>query len=190
MSASYDVDANFSWTTRHVTVHTVADVRNTSGSSASSVVFNVSTLRTGHANIGAVTVNGSAVNASVSDQTLFVPASLAAGSSASISITYTATLSTSTRGDYFGFAQTGGVMTAYRWIPWLSRATRFNRPSVGEPWVTPTANSVRVSITTDRRLTFATSGRKVADNGLTQVFAANDVRDFNFSAAPDYKTAS
>ena len=51
-------------------------------------------------------------------------------------------------------------MTAYRWIPWLSRATRFSRPSVGEPWVTPTADSVHVSISTDRRLTFATSGRR------------------------------
>jgi hypothetical protein len=171
-------------------VQTTANVRNTSGGSVGSVVFNLSTLRTGHANVGAVTVNGASVNPGVSDQTIFVPASLSAGESANIVINYTATLSTSTRGDYFGFAQTGGVMTAYRWIPWLSRATRFNRPSVGEPWVTPTSPYVHVTISTDRRLTFATSGRKIADSGLTQTFVANNVRDFNFSAAPDYKQAS
>jgi hypothetical protein len=36
----------------------------------------------------------------------------------------------------------------------------------------------------------ATSGRRISVNGLTQTFVANNVRDFNFSAAPDYQTAS
>jgi hypothetical protein len=49
---------------------------------------------------------------------------------------------------------------------------------------------VHVTLHADRRLTFATSGHRVSDNGLTQSFAASNVRDFNFSAAPDYRTAS
>ena len=192
LRAYYDVDATFNWGNRAVSVHTVADVTNTTSSAISQIVFNLGALRMGHAHVGSVLVNDHAVTPSVSDQTIVVPVSpaLAPGAHTPISISYTATLSTSTSGDYAEFAQTGGVMTAYRWIPWLSRPTRFDRPSVGEPWVTPISPSVRVKLTSDRRLTFATSGRRTVDNGLSQTFVAYNVRDFNFSAAPDYKTAS
>ena len=61
-------------------------------------------------------------------------------------------------GDRFQFARLGGYMTAYRWIPWLSRNVKYNRDSASEVWVTPTANSVRVEITTDQALKMATSG--------------------------------
>ena len=50
-------------------------------------------------------------------------------------------------GDDWEFARIGDVLTAYRWIPWLSRPTRFNRPNVGDPWVTAQADEVRVEIT-------------------------------------------
>jgi hypothetical protein len=49
---------------------------------------------------------------------------------------------------------------------------------------------VHVAITTDRPLVIASSGERLSGNGLTQVFEARNVRDFNFSAAPDYHTAS
>jgi hypothetical protein len=107
---------------------------------------------------------------------------------------YTATLSANPDPNGYtpGFARSNGVMTAYRWIPWLSRSTQFNNPAGGEPWVTPVSASVRVVLTTDVRLTFATSGRRVstANNGLTQEFVATKVRDFNLSAATDYRSAS
>ena len=89
-----------------------------------------------------------------------------------------------------GFARASGVLTAFRFIPWLSRSTQFNNPSGGESWVTPVSPSVRVAITTDVRLKFATSGRRVVDNGLTQEFVATNVRDFNLSASDTYKSQS
>ena len=192
LSASYVVDATFNWSTRAVTVHSSANVKNTTGSAIGALAFNLATLRIGHAHVGVVNVDGHAVSVDVDDQTVFVPLSpaLAPGARSIVTISYTATLSTSTVDDNAEFARTGGIMTAYRWIPWLSRPTRFDRPNVGETWVTSVSPSVRVTLHSDRRLTFATSGHRVSDNGLTQTFAASNVRDFNFSAAPDYKTSS
>ena len=46
-------------------------------------------------------------------------------------------------------------MTAYRWIPWLTRTTPFDRPSVGDPFVTASSPRVEVTITSDRPATFA-----------------------------------
>ena len=192
LRAKYTVDASFAWSSRAVSVQSTANVKNTTSSSTNELAFNLSTLRTGHAHLGSVLVDGHGANATVNDQTVLVPLgrALAPGERVVVAISYTATLSSSTSGDRFGFARTGGVMTAYRWIPWLSRPTQFNRPSVGETWVTPTSPSVRVTLTSDRKLTFATSGRRVAGNGLSQTFVAKKVRDFNFSAAPDYRKAS
>ena len=196
LRATYDVDASFSWASRAVSVRTAIDLYNPTAGSVSTVAFNLATLRIGNngggANVGVVTVNGSAVSETIDDQTVLVPfsPSLSAGGSADVVINYTSKLSSSSAGDYWSFARLKGVMTAYRWIPWLSRTTRFNRPSVGEPWVTPSSTYVRVAITTDRTLKIASSGQRISVNGLTQVFVARNVRDFNFSAAPDYRTAS
>ena len=67
-----------------------------------------------------------------------------------------------------------------------------NRPNHGDPFETPTSRSVRVKITTSRKLVLATSGDRtaVSADGLTQTFAATDVRDFNITAAIDYRTRS
>jgi hypothetical protein len=192
LRATYDVVASFSWASRAVNVKTTVQVSNPTAGSVETVAFNLATLRIGNAHVGVVTVDGNPVSETIDDQTVLVPFSpqLAAGDSASVVINYSATLSSRSDGDYWSFARLDGVMTAYRWIPWLSRDVRFNRPSVGEPWVTPSSSSVRVTITTDRTLKIASSGRRVSGNGLTQTFEARNVRDFNFSAAPDYRTAS
>jgi hypothetical protein len=49
-----------------------------------------------------------------------------------------------------------------------------------------------VRLTTDRPLAIAATGERVSvsADGLTQTFVAHDVRDFNFSAAPNYRTRS
>ncbi len=192
LSATYDVDATFNWTDRSVAVSTVAQVTNTTNRTVSLLAFNLAPLRIGRAHLGTVTVRGNSAGAYTDDQTVMVPVSpaLNPGASAPVRIDYTATLSSSSGGDLWQFARLAGVMTAFRWIPWLSRPVRFDRPSVGEPWVTPSSRRVVVSITTDRSLVIATSGRRVSNNGLTQTFEATNVRDFNFSAAPDYKTRS
>jgi len=192
LRATYDVTASFSWSTRAVSVHTTAHVTNPTGGSVSTVAFNLATLHTGNANVGVVTVRGSAVSETISDQTVLVPFSppLGAGSSADVVINYNATLASKAGGYKWQFVRRGGVMTAYRWIPWLSRTARFGNVGGGESYVTPSSTRVDVQITTDQPLVIASSGRRTGPNGLTQTFEAHNVRDFNFSAAPDYQTAS
>ncbi|HUR17034.1 MAG TPA: hypothetical protein VMZ33_07090 [Candidatus Limnocylindrales bacterium] len=192
LRATYDVDATFNWATRAVSVRTAARVTNPGGSSVSTAAFNVVPLRQGNANLGAVTVNGSYAPAQADDQTVLVTMSpaLGPGDSATVVINYTATLNSTATGEQWLFARADGVMAAYRWIPWLARETRYNRPSVGDPWATDISSSVTVDITTDRVLKFASTGRRISSSngGLTQHFTAASVRDFNFTAAPDYVT--
>jgi len=192
LSATYDVSASFSWSTRAVSVHTTAHVTNTSGASVSTVAFNLATLHTGAANVGVVTVRGSNVTESVNDQTIKVPFSpaLGAGSSADVVINYTARLASKAGGYKWEFTRSGGVMTAYRWIPWLSRSIRFSNPGGGEATETNTTDHVHVVLTTDQPLVIASSGQLTNANGLTKTYDAYNVRDFNFSAAPDYHTAT
>lgn len=192
LSATYDVSASFSWSTRAVSVHTTAHVTNTSGASVSTVAFNLATLHTGAANVGLVTVRGSAVSEIVKDQTVKVPFSpaLGAGSTADVVINYTANLAATGGGYKWEFTRSSGVMTAYRWIPWLSRTIRFSNAGGGEATETPTTSHVHVVLTTDQSLVIASSGQLTNVNGLTKTFDAYNVRDFNFSAAPDYHTAS
>lgn len=192
LKATYEVSANFSWATRAVSVQTTARVTNPTGGSVSTVAFNLGTLRTGKANVGVVTVRGNPVNETIQDQTVLVPFSppLGAGSSADVVINYNATLAAKAGGYKWQFVRKGGVMTAYRWIPWLSRTAKFANVGGGEQYVTPSSTSVEVAIRTDRPLDIASSGRRTSVNGLTQTFVAHNVRDFNFSAAPDYQTSS
>lgn len=192
LRATYEVTASFSWATRAVSVHTTARVTNPTGGAVSTVAFNLATLHTGNASVGVVTVRGNPVNETISDQTVLVPFSppLGAGSTADVVINHKATLASRAGGYKWQFVRRSGVMTAYRWIPWLSRTARFANAGGGESYVTPSSASVEVAITTDQPLVIASSGRRVAVNGLTQTFVAHDVRDFNFSAAPDYQTAT
>ncbi len=192
LRATYDVTASFSWATRAVSVHTVAHVTNPTASSVSTVAFNLATLRTGAAQVGVVTVRGTPVSEWTSGQTVLVPFSpaLPVGGSADVVINYNATLRSSSSGYQWEFTRLKGVMTAYRWIPWLSRTLRFSNPGGGEATETPSSSYVHVAITTDQPLVIASSGERLPGNGLTQVFEARNVRDFNFSAARDYHTAS
>lgn len=192
LRATYEVTANFSWATRAVSVQTTARVTNPTGGAVSTVAFNLATLHTGNANVGVVTVRGNAVNETINDQTVLVPFSppLGAGSNADVVINYKATLASRAGGYKWQFVRRGGVMTAYRWIPWLSRTARFANAGGGESYVTPSSASVEVAITTDQPLVIASSGQQIGVNGLTRTFVAHNVRDFNFSAAPDYQMAT
>lgn len=194
LKATYEVKATFAWNSRSVSVDSTARVTNSSNGKISVIAFNLATLRTGNAQVGSVTVDGASASRNIDDQTVLVnlPSALSVGDDALVRIRYTAVLSSSPNANGYtpGFARSNGVLTAYRWIPWLSRTTRFNNTGGGEPWVTPVSSSVRVALTTDTRLIFATSGRRVADNGLTQQFVATNVRDFNLSASPSYQSGS
>jgi hypothetical protein len=194
LSATYDVHATFGWDDREVTVSTVAVVTNTARWPVSVLAFNLAALRTGDARVGEVAVDGTPATPAIDDQTVVVPLAQELGptETATVSIRYSARLhaSASVDGDAWEFARIDDVLTAYRWIPWLSRTTRFNRPNVGDPFVTASSPHIRVSITTDRDVAMATSGRRVNSDGLTQVFEASNVRDFNFAASTSYRTRS
>ena len=156
--------------------------------------FNLGTLRTGRA-VVKVSINGLLVDASIDDQTIVVPLPqpLLPGETTHITIDYTAKLAAnaSAEGDAWEFAQIGDVLTAYRWIPWLSRPTPFDRPNVGDPFVTASSPHVKVEISVNRTVAIAASGLRVTDaESGTQVFEESDVRDFNFAASPSYRLSS
>ena len=90
------------------------------------------------------------------------------------------------------FTRANGIADLYRWLPWVSRRIAFDRPNHGDPFETPTSSSVRVRIVTDRRLVLATTGDRVSvsADGLTQVFEAEQVRDFTVTAATDFRIVS
>jgi aminopeptidase N len=78
----------------------------------------------------------------------------------------------------------------YRFIPWLSRLIPFGRQPHGEPFVTGVSPRVRVALSSDRDVVWATSGQRVSRDGRTSVFEARDVRDFAVAASPAYRTRS
>lgn len=194
LSATYEVNAAFSWGDGNVTFRTAASVTNPRPWPVETLAFNLSTLRTGRAELPVVTVDGAVVQPEIDDQTVIVPlpAPLERGSTTVVEFAGSARLNLTPRQgtDEWGFARNDGVMTAYRWIPWLTRTTPFDRPSVGDPFVTASSPRVEVTITSDRPATFATSGQQTAAIAGSLTFVAENVRDFNFSASPDYEATS
>jgi hypothetical protein len=192
LTAEYDVLLSLRFNSRAFGVDSIMTVRNDSGDSIDRLELNTIGARLGAMKLGAVTVAGAAVNATVDDQTIVVPLGgvLAPGQSVQVRVRYTATLRSTTSGSNWLFTRANGIVDAHRWIPWVSRRVPFNRPNHGDPFVTPVTPRVRVAITTDRALVFATTGERVSASGLRQTFEARNVRDFVFAAAPDYRTIS
>src|SRR5918995_572093 len=179
LEATYDVEASFDAASGRVRVRTVATVLGSKPWSTSVLAFNLSTLRTGRAQVEETLVDGRAVTARVDDQTLLVPLNppLAPGATTTVVIAYTARLNARPADgtDEWGFATAEGYVTAYRWIPWLSRTTPFDRPSVGDPFVTASSPHVRVTISADPALVFASTGVETQAEGGTRVFEAQNV---------------
>ena len=195
LSATYDVRATLRYDRADITVDSRASIRNTSGGGIDRVELNVIAAKLGRMELRSVAVDGVVrTDARVEDQTLFVPLGgvLPAGETATVRVVYRGFFRSTLGGSDWLFAKANGVVDAYRWIPWVSRARPFGRDNHGDPFVTASSPRVRVSITTDRALTFATSGRRtsVSASGLTQVFEAENVRDFNFTASPYYRVLS
>ena len=81
-----------------------------------------------------------------------------------------------------------------------STPTAGSRGSAGDSLSTGRTTAIRSSRPSARAsgsrsrptapLVFATTGERVAASGLTQTFEATNVRDFVFTAAPDYRTIS
>ena len=194
VDATYDASLRISWGTRKISVDSTATIRNTSGAPIDRIELNTIAARLGSIQLHSVTVDGVAVPATRSDQTIVVPLGgiLPVDATTQIRVRFHATLRSSLSGSNWLFTKTNGIIDLYRWLPWVSRKIAFDRPNHGDPFETPTSRSVRVKITTSRKLVLATSGDRtaVSADGLTQTFAATDVRDFTVTAATDYRTRS
>ena len=191
LRATYDVNATLSFANRSLAVRSTAAVTNNSGEPVDTLVFNLLPIKIGGISLREVLAGGEPASYSTSGQTLTVTLAgpLQPEQSIDVVVDYAATLRTNSKDKNWMFAKLNGVVTAYRWIPWLSRSVKFKRPNFGDPFVTGTSPEVRVSLTSDRSLVYATTGRRSGGSGLTQTFVAERVRDFNFSASPKYKFA-
>ena len=192
MTATYQVTAHIGWLSRAVGVDTTIDITNTSGGPVGRLALNTTAAAIGSMRLGRVVVDGKRVQPRVSGQTILVtlPQTLAEGVSTRVRVVYSGRAGLSTLGHDWMWAKGNDVLNLYRWIPWLSRTLPFQRDNHGDPFVTPTSPEVRVSITADRRLTYATSGVRTGVHGLTQTFVARNVRDFNLTASPSYAVRS
>jgi hypothetical protein len=190
LRATYRADASIQWSAGTMDVASVARVHNDTGADIDALTFNLAAQRIGTIVLGDVLIDGQPATVLVSGQSLIVtlPAPLADGDATRVSITYHATFNSTPSGDHYLFMQYRGTLTAYRWIPWLSRAQKFDRRSERESWVTGVSPQVDVTITSDQAIDIAASGQRTSDGGgTTQTFSATNVRDFNFSAAPKYR---
>lgn len=189
LRATYDVDLRLDSTSGAMVVVSTMSVTNTSGGPIDRLELNTVAARLGRLRLVSVTVDDRPATARIDDQTLVVPLGgfLPDGATTTVRLAFWATLRNGTSGSDWLFTRAGGVVAAYRWLPWVSRRVRFDRPNYGDPFVTPVSPSVRVRITTDRPMPIATSGRRIATSGLTQTFVARDVRDFAITASPRYR---
>jgi len=188
LEATYEVQADLDWAARTIDARTALTVRNTSGGSIDRLELNSLAGALGAMRIQDARVDGQPVDVDVIDQTILVPLGgvLPAGESVHVFIRYTATFrSTSTGRNYF-FTRSDGILSVHRWIPWISRQTPFWSAERGDPFTTPVSPEVRVTLTADRHLTYATTGAPTGRQGNSQTFVARNVRDFNLTAAPDF----
>ena len=192
LEATYDARIRIGWETRNVKVESVATIRNTSGGDIDRVELNTVAARLGGMTLTGAFVDGAVVTATVSDQTIVVPLGgvLPAGATATVEVRYAARLKSSLTGSNWMFTKVNGIANLYRWLPWVSRKTRFDRPNYGDPFVTPTSPHVRVRVVPDRTMKIATSGERTATDGLTQTFEASNVRDFTITASPSFVSSS
>jgi hypothetical protein len=194
LSVTYSVSLTLNFASRSFMVNSVATITNTSGGPIDRIELNTIAARLGGMELRVVQVDGRNVARQVSDQTVIVPLGgvLAAGGTVKIRVHYLAHLRSNLAGSNWMFTRVNGIVDAYRWIPWVSRATPFSRPNHGDPFVTPVSPRVTVTVRADRRLVIASTADRVSlsADGRTQRFVARNVRDVTITAAPDFRTAT
>jgi aminopeptidase N len=191
--ATYDVHVRLGIAARTISGRAEITVQNRSGAGIDRLELNTVMARLGGLRLGPTTVDGVAVKPTVDDQTLLVPLGgvLPANATALVVVRFAATLRSSTAGSSWLFARSGGISNLYRWIPWVSRRTPFDRPNHGDPFVTPVSPSVHVTYVTDVPVVIASTGRRtsISADRLTQGFTAVNVRDIT-TAISSYRTKS
>ncbi|HUP83492.1 MAG TPA: hypothetical protein VM284_04805 [Candidatus Limnocylindria bacterium] len=193
LSATYDVNAEIRWNSNRFSVTSVATVTNSTDQVVDALTFNLVPARLGRLALREVRVGDQGANAQIDDVSLIVgmPVPLDPGAQTTVTIVYDATFNTGTQSKRWLFSKIDNVVTAYRWIPWLSKHHSWSTPNFGETYVTQAASDVRVTFTSDRaNVRYATSGHADETDETGHVFVAHNVRDFNFSASTRYKVTS
>jgi hypothetical protein len=193
LTATYDINAMIHWNANRLSVTSVATVTNTTENVVEAMTFNFIPARIGNLALNEVRVGEEGANAQIDDANLIVsmPVPLDPGAQTTVTIVYDATFNTGSKNKKWLFSKIDNVVTAYRWIPWLSKRHRWSTPNFGETYVTQVASDVRVTLSSDRPgVKYATTGHQTEGDGMTQVFVAHNVRDFNFSASPRYKVST
>jgi len=192
LTATYQATVRMSFATRAFAVNEAISVTNTSGIAIDRLELNTIAARLGGMTITGATVDAAAVHPTIGDQTIHLPLGgiLDPGATTVVRLQYRATLRSTTTGSTWLFTRANGVLEAYRWLPWISRPTPFDRPNHGDPFVTGVSSNVRVRLISDRPMTFATTGERLFGTSTEQVFEAKNVRDFSFVGAPDFTTHS
>jgi hypothetical protein len=193
LDAIYEAYLRIEWGARTIRVDSTATIYNTSGGPIDRLNLNTIAARLGAMKLGPVTVDGVTVPASISDQTIVVPLGgiLPEGAATIVRVRYAASVKSSLTGSNWMFTRTNGVLDLYRWLPWVSRGIKFDRPNHGDPFETPVSRAVKVKIGASIPLVLATTGdrQSISADRKTQVFVANNVRDFTVTAATDYRTS-
>jgi hypothetical protein len=193
MTATYAVDARLAIGARTLRGSVTIAARNDSGAGVDRLRLNTVMGPLGGLVLGAVTVDGAAVTPSRSGQTVTVPLGgvLPAGDSVTVVVPFRATLRSTTGGDSWLFTRANGIASLYRWVPWISRATDFERPNFGDPFVTPVSPRVTLRLRTDARTRVVVNGTRtsVSADGLTTTWTLANVRDVIVNAATDYRVA-
>ncbi len=192
LSATYRVAAAITVGTGVLDVTTRIEVRNDSGDGIDRLELNTVAARLGNIRRTSATVDEQSVKLAIRDQTLVVPLGgiLPDGASTIVTVAYRATLRGGSAGSDWMFSRAGGTLALYRWIPWVSKARPFDRPNIGDPFVTPTSPQVEVEILTDERMVLAAPAADVEDfaagAGGAWSFTVRDVRDVSIVLAPDF----
>lgn len=193
MTATYAVTARLSLRDRELAGRVTITARNDSGAGVDRVRLNTVMGPLGRLSLREVTVDGAAVTPSIADQTVTVPlgGTLPAGASAVIVLRFRATLRSTTSGSTWLFTRANGVTSMYRWVPWISRTNGFDRPNIGDPFVTPASPAATLRLRTDQRAKVVANGTRtsISDDGLVTTWAFSNVRDIVVNAAADYRTA-
>ncbi len=192
VQAAYDVRLRLWFATRRLAANETITFTNRSGGPIDRLELNAVLARLGRLHVSAASVDGAAVTPRVSDQTLTVPLGgvLPDGASATIRLAFSARFGTGLAGSQWLFTAAGGALAAYRWLPWVSRAHPFDRPNHGDPFVTASSPSVRLTVTTDRAAGIATNLHPTwaSADGRSRTFAGANVRDLTFVADPLART--
>ncbi len=138
LSATYDVQLKLRYGAGSISVVSTMAITNASGGPIDRLELNTIAARLGRLRIRSLTVDGVAAKPTIRDQTVIVPLGgvLPDGATTTVRIAYGATARRTLSGSNWLFTRANGAIQLYRWLPWISRATPFNRPNHGDPFVT------------------------------------------------------